>query len=215
VERCSASYRLFAPTRYAGLRAWTTPARRSKSSIHVMAEEPVPFPNFYIDRSNRRAYVFEISPVPLRTPLRSRIRRGAPQPPPSGQGCSIPHNKLDRSRESQLARSPRLAQVTRIAVGVTPTAALIDLSAPAHPARRSAQSSTNTNRHHNVARALMEFIERTDVGAEPIPIAHCRELLGQEADALTDQEVAAIRRHAETMAWILLEMYANGGQLSE
>ncbi len=61
----------------------------------------------------------------------------------------------------------------------------------------------------------MEFVERTDVGAQPIPIARCRELLGQEADALTDQEVAAIRRHAATMAWILVEMYANSGQLSE
>jgi hypothetical protein len=27
--------------------------------------------------------------------------------------------------------------------------------------------------------------------------------------------VASIRRHAETMAWILVEMYANGCQLSE
>jgi hypothetical protein len=61
----------------------------------------------------------------------------------------------------------------------------------------------------------MEFIEPMDVGAEPIPIARCRELLGEEADSLTDQEVASIRRHAETMAWILVEMYANGCQLSE
>ena len=60
----------------------------------------------------------------------------------------------------------------------------------------------------------MEFVERTDVGAEPIPIARCRELLGQDADALTDHEVAAIRRHAETMAWLLVEMYANGGRSS-
>ena len=51
--------------------------------------------------------------------------------------------------------------------------------------------------------------------AEPIPIARCRELLGEEADALTDHEVASIRRHAETMAWILVEMYASGSQVSE
>ena len=61
----------------------------------------------------------------------------------------------------------------------------------------------------------MESIERTDAGAEPISIARCRELLGDEADSLTDPEVASIRRHAETMAWILVEMYANGSQLSE
>ena len=61
----------------------------------------------------------------------------------------------------------------------------------------------------------MEFVECTDVGAEPIPIARCRELLGEAADALTDQEVASIRRQAETMAWILVEMYASGSQVSE
>jgi len=61
----------------------------------------------------------------------------------------------------------------------------------------------------------MEFVEPADVACESIPIARCRELLGQEADTLTDQEVASIRRHAETMAWILVEMYANGSQVSE
>jgi hypothetical protein len=34
------------------------------------------------------------------------------------------------------------------------------------------------------------------------------------AEALK-HEVALIRRHAETMAWILVEMYASGGQVSE
>jgi len=38
----------------------------------------------------------------------------------------------------------------------------------------------------------MDFTEHTDVGAEPIPIARCRELLGEQADALTDQEVESI-----------------------
>ena len=40
-----------------------------------------------------------------------------------------------------------------------------------------------------------------------ISIARCRELLGDEADSMTDHDVAEIRRHAETMAWILVEMY--------
>ena len=61
----------------------------------------------------------------------------------------------------------------------------------------------------------MEFIARTDLGAEAIPIGRCRELLGEEANGLTDQEVASIRQHAETMAWILVEMCGNGSQLSE
>jgi hypothetical protein len=100
-----------------------------------------------------------------------------------------------------------------MAVGVTSPAALIDSSAPAHPVRSSAHPAHTPTVITRVAGALMEFIERTDVGAESIPIARCRELLGEEADALTDQEVA--RRHVATMAWILVEMYANGGQLSE
>ena len=53
----------------------------------------------------------------------------------------------------------------------------------------------------------MEFIDRTDDGPEPISIARCRELLGAEAESMTDREVALIRRHAETMACIVVEMY--------
>jgi hypothetical protein len=53
----------------------------------------------------------------------------------------------------------------------------------------------------------MEFIERTDGGPEPISIARCRELLGEEAESMTDQEIALMRRHAETMACIVIEMY--------
>jgi len=53
----------------------------------------------------------------------------------------------------------------------------------------------------------MEFIERTDDGPESISIARCRELLGDEAESMTDQEVSLIRRHAETMAYMVVEMY--------
>ena len=53
----------------------------------------------------------------------------------------------------------------------------------------------------------MEFVEHADDNPELISIARCRELLGEEAESMTDQEVAGIRRHAETMAWIVLEMF--------
>jgi hypothetical protein len=53
----------------------------------------------------------------------------------------------------------------------------------------------------------MEFIERTDDGPEHISIARCRELLGDEAESMTDQEIALIRRHAETMAYMAIDMY--------
>ncbi len=39
-----------------------------------------------------------------------------------------------------------------------------------------------------------------------IPIARCRELLGDEAKALSDDEVDEIRRHAQTMAQLLIEI---------
>ena len=53
----------------------------------------------------------------------------------------------------------------------------------------------------------MEFIERTDDGPEPISIARCRELLGDEAESMNDQEIALVRRHAETMAYMVVEIY--------
>jgi hypothetical protein len=40
-------------------------------------------------------------------------------------------------------------------------------------------------------------------------------LLGEEAESMTDQEVALIRRHAETMAWIVVETYQEGCQIPE
>ena len=56
----------------------------------------------------------------------------------------------------------------------------------------------------------MELVEHTDDRPEPISIARCRELLGEEAESMTDQEVALIRRHAATMACIVVEMYQEG-----
>ena len=53
----------------------------------------------------------------------------------------------------------------------------------------------------------MEFTERADDRREPISIARCRELLGDEAESMTDQDIAEIRRHAETMAWIVVALY--------
>jgi hypothetical protein len=38
-------------------------------------------------------------------------------------------------------------------------------------------------------------------------IARCRELLGDEADGLSDDDVDHIRRHAEAMARVIVEMF--------
>jgi hypothetical protein len=53
----------------------------------------------------------------------------------------------------------------------------------------------------------MDFAERADARLEPILLEPCRELLGEEAETLTDEEVALIRRHAETMAHVVVEVY--------
>jgi hypothetical protein len=61
----------------------------------------------------------------------------------------------------------------------------------------------------------MESVEHIDDRAEPISIARCRELLGEEAESMTDQEVELIRRHAQTMACIVVEMYQEGCRTTE
>ena len=53
----------------------------------------------------------------------------------------------------------------------------------------------------------MDFVDREDDRPEPISIARCRELLGAEADTLTDQDVKLIRRHAETMAQVVVQIF--------
>ena len=61
----------------------------------------------------------------------------------------------------------------------------------------------------------MELAKEPDDKSNSIPIARCRELLGDEAKTLTDREVALIRRHAETMARIVVEMYLEHARIPE
>jgi hypothetical protein len=52
----------------------------------------------------------------------------------------------------------------------------------------------------------MEKINSADI-ADPISIARCRKLLGDEAVGLSDEEVDEFRRHAETMAHVVIELF--------
>lgn len=61
----------------------------------------------------------------------------------------------------------------------------------------------------------MEYVERPRSRPEPISIARCRELLGEEADSMTERDIEDIRRHAETMAGIVVEMYQDQCRVSE
>jgi hypothetical protein len=46
-----------------------------------------------------------------------------------------------------------------------------------------------------------------DVDSEPISIARCREILGDEAVELSDAEVDQIRRHADAMAHVIIDVF--------
>ncbi len=61
----------------------------------------------------------------------------------------------------------------------------------------------------------MEYFEHADPRPEPISIPRCRELLGEDADSMTDQDIDDIRRHAEMMAGIVVEMYQEQCRVSE
>ncbi|MEO8255863.1 MAG: hypothetical protein ABI868_00810 [Acidobacteriota bacterium] len=61
----------------------------------------------------------------------------------------------------------------------------------------------------------MEYGEHADPKPEPISIARCRELLGEDAESMTDQDIEDVRRHAETMAYVVVEMYQSQCRASE
>jgi hypothetical protein len=50
----------------------------------------------------------------------------------------------------------------------------------------------------------MDVIDRAEQEPEPISIARCRELLGDDANMMSDEEILAVARHAETLAHILI-----------
>ena len=84
---------------------------------------------------------------------------------------------------------------------------------------RALKPTSNRGSHARIFRwaqtRLVRDVEEPDDKSNSIPIARCRELLGDEAEALTDQEVALIRRHAETMACVVVEMYLEHARIPE
>lgn len=59
----------------------------------------------------------------------------------------------------------------------------------------------------------MDVPEPAEAIPEPISIARCRELLGTEADARTDDEVLEIARHAEAVAHIVIALALQDGHI--
>jgi len=55
--------------------------------------------------------------------------------------------------------------------------------------------------------SAMDEIPDHQAISEPISAARCRELLGDEARHLSDDEIEAIRRHAHAMAHVLVDVF--------
>ena len=60
----------------------------------------------------------------------------------------------------------------------------------------------------------MEHARSVDVESDCISITRCRELLGDEAEGLSDQEVDLMRRHADAMAHVLVEIFLDNSATS-
>lgn len=59
----------------------------------------------------------------------------------------------------------------------------------------------------------MDLSERVDAGPEPMSVQRCRQLLGDEADALSDDDVRDIVRHADALAHILIVLAMQDGRI--
>jgi len=53
----------------------------------------------------------------------------------------------------------------------------------------------------------MDELSEQDDGSNQLPIERCRQLLGDEARDLSDEDIEAIRRHANAMAHTLTELF--------
>jgi hypothetical protein len=52
----------------------------------------------------------------------------------------------------------------------------------------------------------MDVPDHAEQEREAISVARCRELLGDDADALTDEEVLLVARHADSLAHVLIDL---------
>ncbi len=56
----------------------------------------------------------------------------------------------------------------------------------------------------------MDAVDRAEQVPETITIARFRELLGDDARMMSDEEVLAVARHAESLAHIVIELVLQG-----
>jgi hypothetical protein len=59
----------------------------------------------------------------------------------------------------------------------------------------------------------MDVPECAEDASEQISIVRCRELLGDDADALSDDEVLVVARHAEALAHVVIALALQEGHI--
>lgn len=103
---------------------------------------------------------------------------------------------------------PHGAQLPRIDVGSMPASAPPRQRAGHTVGALQARNSQNKKSvlKRNAGRA-MEHARVEDVLSDSTSIARCRELLGGEAEGLSDHEVDLIRQHAAAMAHVIVEVF--------
>jgi hypothetical protein len=52
----------------------------------------------------------------------------------------------------------------------------------------------------------MDVPDRAKQESEPISVVRCRELLGDDASTMSDDEVLVVARHAESLAHIVIDL---------
>lgn len=68
------------------------------------------------------------------------------------------------------------------------------------------------NPTHSSAR--MDDFTDVELDSEAASLARCRELLGDEAAELSDEQLDTIRQHAQAMANVLVELFLTGNSQS-
>lgn len=85
--------------------------------------------------------------------------------------------------------------------------ALTDIGASiATSTRQSAPPTQHASSRLAFKGSAMDVPDRAEQDPEPISVARCRRLLGHEADALSDEEVLTVARHAESLAHIVIDL---------
>ncbi len=59
----------------------------------------------------------------------------------------------------------------------------------------------------------MDVPDRAEQEPGPISVERCRELLGDDADTLSDEEILVVARHAESLAHVVIDLALQDGRI--